>query len=153
MVESIQIVAQANTPSSWIDSPVLSGVGSDDASRLTDILSSQANQEAKVPQTSELSAVSGTQGLAPASASAVSPTSSVKSMGDRILQNMNSVGHDYKERSAEIDKMLSDDNVKLSTKQLLSLQLNITNQSVMIDLFSKGVGKIDQEVDQMTKLQ
>jgi hypothetical protein len=150
MAEIVTVVAQANTSPEWIDAPVTSSVpDSDAAARLADLLSTQA---AQATQATQLQGPAGVSGTKPISSISVAPEES-KSMGDRILQNLDSVGRAYKEKNVEFDKLLNSETVELSPREMLRIQAELQDHSLIVDIQSKVVGKILQEEDQLIRLQ
>ena len=134
-VEAISVVAQINSQSSWVDSPVSRSVTESDAGRMADLMSTQTTQ-----------AKSGTPpvtDIAPAG----------NSMGDQILRSIDSAGKTYKAKAAEIDRLLNLDANKLTTTELLKMQMRLIDTSMQVDLISKTVSKAVQHIDQLTKLQ
>jgi hypothetical protein len=141
-----EVIAQANTSSTWVDTPASSAVSESDAARLADLLSTQQTQ-AQAPG-----------GVSPTPAPAVAQVSGVSAagkntMGDHILRSLDSVGRAYKEKAVELNKFLDADNPELSPMSLLRLQAQMLDQSIMVDVFSRGISKSVQEIDQLTKLQ
>jgi hypothetical protein len=147
MADPVSVVAQATTSSTWVDSPVSSSVSESDAARFSDLMSTQQTQ-AQAPAPVD---------MPPAPAPAVAPVANVphggSTLGDSILRNMDSVGRAYKARSLEVNEFLNADSSQLSPSHLLRLQAQMLDQSVIVDVFSRGISKSVQELDQMTKLQ
>ena len=150
MAEITAIVAQATSTGSpsWVDSPLTRSVTNDDAARLTGLLSTQSTQ---FPQA--VPGVPSVGATGAASSTGVAPVSEGMGIGDKMLQSMNAVGRAYKEKSMEVDKMLSGDEFTFSPMQMMKLQVEVINQSLAIDLYSKTIAKVDQGVDQLSKLQ
>jgi hypothetical protein len=146
MADVVSVLAQASTPSSWVDAPLSLAVpDSDAAARLTGLLSTQATQAKQVEGPAALNVT------APTSSAPVASVSGSKSMGDKILQSLDSIGRTFKEKNIEFDKILNADTVELSSRQMLQLQAHMSDHSIMVDLASKLVGKFVQEVDQIVR--
>lgn len=142
--EIISIVAQASSQPGWVDSPVMSSVSGSDAARMSDLMSNPALQ-------------APAQAAPPAPAAAVTPASEVRqaanSMGDKILNAWDSVGRQYNEGAARIDKMISVDAGTLTMSDALRLQVEFFRTSMQIDMMGKCVSKSGQHLDTLTKLQ
>ena len=139
----INLVAQAATPSPWVDTPVLRDVPDAEAARFTDVL--QAPQAPAAPQ--------GVQ--APSDLPWVYPVSPSEPghLGDAILRSMEEAGRQYVAKTQEIHHVLLDRSQELSTTSLLRLQVQLTDASMFVDLLGKAVSKATQHIDQLTKLQ
>jgi hypothetical protein len=141
MAEIVSVVAQATTSPSWVDAPTSSAVSESDAARLADLLSTQqAQAQASTPSVAPVDRVAHSD---PASGS----------MGDRILRGMDAVGRAYKEKSVEVNRFLEADAAELSPTRLLRLQAQMLDQSIMVDLWGRGVSKCVQGLEQMAKTQ
>jgi hypothetical protein len=148
MPDVVSVVAQASTSSNWVDAPVSSTVSDSDAARFADLMSTQATQ-AQAPSQVQGPSVVPPTGVAETSA-AHRPG---RSMGDAILSNLDSLGRHYTEQNSEINSFLSADGAELSPGRLLRLQIQMLDQSVVVDVASRVISKGVQELDQLTKLQ
>lgn len=139
----INLVAQATTPSPWVDTPVLRDVPDAEAARFTDVLQATQGPQAgpAVQAPSDLPSVSS-----------VSP-GEPGHLGDAILRSMEEAGRQYAAKTQEIHQVLLDRSQELSTTSLLRLQVQLTDASMFVDLLGKAVSKATQHVDQLTKLQ
>jgi hypothetical protein len=145
MPDVVAVVAQASTSSSWVDAPVSSTVSDSDAARFADLMSTQ---------TSQAQAPSNVQPVSPTSATETSLAHRPgRTMGDAILGNLDSLGKHYVEQNSEIDSLLSVDPSQLTASRLLQVQMKMLDQSVLVDVSSRVISKLVQELDQMTKLQ
>ncbi|WP_048439661.1 type III secretion system inner rod subunit SctI [Caenimonas sp. SL110] len=144
--DMISVIAQATSPSGWVDSPVIRSVSESDAARLSDLLSTQQTQAAPP--------VAPTP---PASTTAVTEVSAStrpgNSIGDQILKSMDSAGKNYKSKAMEIDKMINLESSRVAPHHLLRMQFQLFETSMQVDLISKGISKAVQHIDQVTKLQ
>ncbi|MRD47089.1 type III secretion system inner rod subunit SctI [Caenimonas koreensis] len=134
-VEAISVVAQATAQSSWVDTPVLRSVSESDAARMSDLLSAKGMQ-----------AQSGTPPV-------VNIPQNGNTIGDSILRSFDAAGKDYKVKTHEIDRLLNLDANKITTTELLKMQMRLIETSMQVDLISKTVSKAVQHIDQLTKLQ
>lgn len=137
--EISSLVAQAATPSSWVDVPVLRSAPEADAARLADLLSAQ-----------------GTQAQAPhavAPATAAEAPQGTRSLGESILLSLDSAGRAYKAQAARIDGTLGTEGSNLTMGDLLRVQFQLIDTSLQVDLLSKVISKGVQHIDQMIKLQ
>jgi len=73
------------------------------------------------------------------------------SLGDTILNRLAAAGENYRTQHAALTKAL--DEPSLSFRQLAQVQMRSSEMSMQVELFSKGVAKVLQHVDQLTKLQ
>jgi type III secretion system YscI/HrpB-like protein len=138
--DMINLVAQAATPSPWVDTPVLRDVPDAEAARFTDVLQApQAAQGIQAPSdVPEVYSVSPGQ---------------PGHLGDAILRSMEEVGRQYAAKTQEIHQVFLDRSQELSTTSLLRLQVQLTDASMFVDLLGKAVSKATQHIDQLTKLQ
>ena len=136
----INLVAQATTPSPWVDTPVLRDVPDAEAARFTDVL--------QAPQT--VQGIQAPSDMPPVYS--VSP-SEPGHLGDAILRSMEEAGRQYVAKTQEIHNVLLDRSQELSTTSLLRLQVQLTDASMFVDLLGKAVSKATQHIDQLTKLQ
>ena len=155
MSDVVSVVAQATTSSTWVDAPVSSTVSDSDAARFADLMSTQTSQaQAQAPsQVQATSQVQGPSAVAPTGAAETSAVRPSRSIGDAILSKFDSLGRHYVEQNSEINSFLSVDGAQLSPGRLLQLQIQMLDQSVVVDVASRVISKGVQEVDQLTKLQ
>ena len=85
--------------------------------------------------------------------SAVSPSDRPATLGDSILQRLNSIGEHYRKSSVELHQTIRKGFTELSGPALIGLQLQVAERSFNIELISKTVAKVTQHCDQLTKLQ
>lgn len=137
----INLVAQATTPSPWVDTPVLRDVPDAEAARFTDVLQAPQAAPPAVQAPSDLPSVYS-----------VSP-GEPGHLGDAILRSMEEAGRQYVAKTQEIHQVLLDRSQELSTTSLLRLQVQLTDASMFVDLLGKAVSKATQHIDQLTKLQ
>jgi hypothetical protein len=91
---------------------------------------------------------------APAFAGRISAPSDAATLGDAMLQRMNGVSNHYRAAKVELHNMLNELSLdEMSLPKLLGFQIRMADVSIQVDLISKCIGKIDQHVDQLTKLQ
>jgi hypothetical protein len=91
---------------------------------------------------------------APAFAGRVSTSSDPATLGDAVLQRMSGVSDHYRAAKVELHNMLNDLTLnEMSVPKLLGFQIRMADVSIQIDLVAKCIGKVDQHVDQLTKLQ
>lgn len=136
----INLVAQATTPSPWVDTPVLRDVPDAEAARFTDVLQApQAGQGIQAP--SDMPEVFSVTPGQPGH------------LGDAILRSMEEAGRQYVAKTQEVSQLLVDRSQELSTTSLLRLQIQLTDASMYVDLLGKAVSKATQHIDQLTKLQ
>jgi hypothetical protein len=147
MSDVVSVVAQATSSSTWVDAPVSSTVSDSDAARFADLMSTQTSQ-AQAP-----SQVQGPSAVAPTGVAETSAVRPSRSIGDAILSKFDSLGRHYVEQNSEINSFLSVDGAQLSPGRLLQLQIQMLDQSVVVDVASRVISKGVQEVDQLTKLQ
>lgn len=138
--DMINLVAQAATPSPWVDTPVLRDVPEAEAARFTDVLQApQAAQGIQAPSdVPEVSSVSPGQ---------------PGHLGDAILRSMEEMGRQYAAKTQEIHRVFTDRSPELSTTSLLRLQLQLTDASMFVDLLGKTLSKATQSLDQVIRVQ
>jgi hypothetical protein len=83
--------------------------------------------------------------------------SGLANLGDAILRKLSDVSRSYREHSVAALKTIEGQasgqpNMK-SISELLSLQFQMAEHSLEIEMISKGVSKVVSHVDQLTKLQ
>ncbi|HTH80750.1 MAG TPA: EscI/YscI/HrpB family type III secretion system inner rod protein [Ramlibacter sp.] len=153
MSDVVSVVAQATTSSTWVDAPVSSTVSDSDAARFADLMSTQTSQAQAPSQVQATSQVQGPSAVAPTGVAETSAVRPGRSIGDAILSKFDSLGRHYVEQNSEINSFLSVDGAQLSPGRLLQLQIQMLDQSVVVDVASRVISKGVQEVDQLTKLQ
>jgi hypothetical protein len=96
----------------------------------------------------------------PESPSAVSgdtaraPSATGNTMGDRILNSLQSVGDAYKATTGRITEALdANGNEGMSLVAALRWQLELTTVSLQADVATKGISKVPQQLDQLTRVQ
>lgn len=77
----------------------------------------------------------------------------VPSLGQDILNGLNSVRAKFDTTAADIRGLLDSSGGALDTRQMLDLQMQISTLTVQQELMGKIVGKATQNVDQMLKAQ
>lgn len=92
-------------------------------------------------------AVASTAAVAPANAPANA------SLGDAILKRIDAAGQSYRNEHALVADALHAPSDSFSVQRMLEVQMRMADLSMQVDLFSKGVSKLLQHVDQLTKLQ
>jgi hypothetical protein len=153
MSDVVSVVAQATSSSTWVDAPVSSTVSDSDAARFADLMSTQTSQAQAPSQVQATSQVQGPSAVAPTGVAETSAVRPGRSIGDAILSKFDSLGRHYVEQNSEINSFLSVDGAQLSPGRLLQLQIQMLDQSVVVDVASRVISKGVQEVDQLTKLQ
>lgn len=93
--------------------------------------------------------------VAPAGTAVAAPSSAVPrvSLGDQILDRIQSAGVRYETMSRSVVTSLQSTQEHVGVRDMLRLQFGISEISLQLELYSKGVGKLLQHVDQLTKLQ
>jgi len=109
---------------------------------------------APAPESVQAAAVSGTSGLeAVAPGTAVPGTGNPSSIGDRILLGMQGISSEFRENWMRVTETLSGDGPELRMQEMLSLQLQITEASVQVDLVGKLASRATQNFDQLVRVQ
>ncbi len=91
---------------------------------------------------------------APAYAGRVSTPSDPATLGDAVLQRMNGVSNHYRAAKTELHGMLQELTAnEMSLPKLLGFQIRMADVSIQVDLIGKCIAKVNQHVDQLTKLQ
>jgi type III secretion protein I len=75
------------------------------------------------------------------------------SLGDAILSGMDRLSADFQQAWAQKNLALSSDSSTWTPAQLLQLQANVQTSSALMDVMGKGVNKVVQSVEQLTKVQ
>ena len=127
-----------------------SPVGRGDAEHFASLL----NRD--VPGAGNASAVKAADPAAAAVPGASSPSSanSPRTLGDAILNKLGAVGDQYRADRAQVTQSMEDLGTgTLSVSKMVQLHLRLSNMSLDADLVSKGVAKVGQHIEQLTKLQ
>lgn len=95
-------------------------------------------------------AVAAASGTTEAAAAAVTGPQSV---GDRVLNGMQSVSHDFRDSWKRAAATLGPDGAAMDLGQMLSLQLHLTQASVQFDLVGKAISRSTQNFDQLVRVQ
>lgn len=74
-------------------------------------------------------------------------------LGDAILDRMNSVGEAYRTTRETFAASLDVGPKEMSLIDLMRMQFRLADMTLSVEVISKGVSKFTQEVDQLTKLQ
>ena len=113
-----------------------------------------ALMQAPAPESVQAAAVSGTSGLeAVAPGTAVPGTGNPSSIGDRILLGMQGISSEFRENWRRVTETLSGDGPELRMQEMLSLQLQINEASVQLDLVGKLASRATQNFDQLVRVQ
>ena len=75
------------------------------------------------------------------------------SLGDAILSGLNRLGADFQQAWSQKNLALASDSTAWTPSQLLQLQANVQTSSALMDVMGKGVSKVVQGVEQLTKVQ
>jgi type III secretion protein I len=76
-----------------------------------------------------------------------------QSVGDRVLNGMQSVSQDFRESWKRAAATLDPDGAAMDLGQMLSLQLHLTQASVQFDLVGKAISRSTQNLDQLVRVQ
>ena len=75
------------------------------------------------------------------------------SLGDAILSSIDRLSADFQQAWAQKNLVLDSDPNTSSPAQLLQLQVHAQTASTLMDVMGKGVNKVVQGVEQLTKIQ
>jgi hypothetical protein len=91
---------------------------------------------------------------APPERPAAATASGGNTMGDRILNGLQSVGDSYKATTGRIMEALDATGTEgMSLVAAMRWQLELTTVSLQADVATKGISKVPQQVDQLTRIQ
>lgn len=91
-------------------------------------------------------------GVRAVAAPSASSAASGPSLGDVIIDKLVAAGETYRAQHVAAFGILNEPG-ELSMRHMLTAQLRFGEMSMHVELFSKGVSKLLQHVDQLTKLQ
>lgn len=143
-ISSVTLVAQASQSTGWADAPLSSAANTSDAARFTNLL---AGPLAGNPQPAD--AVVATPPVGAAGSARPASTS----LGEDILRGLESVSNSYQEHVQHANGLLDSDANQIGVMDLLKLQVRLVETSMQVEVVTKGVSKMIQNVDQLTKLQ
>ncbi|VTU22727.1 Type III secretion needle MxiH like protein [Variovorax sp. PBL-H6] len=126
--EIISMMAQGALPAARLDEPVLGAAPAADVARFADAMGSRTAPEPML---------SGVAGVEPGS----------------FFDSIRLVGQNYTQMSAEMKSVLGKGAAHVDSFDLIKLQLQMIDTSLLVDLVSRTVQKATQHVDQLTKLQ
>jgi hypothetical protein len=138
--EVMALIAEGTAHADRLDTPVLGAANADDSARFSGMLATPDDEVAPVDApyaVDEAGRVASNPGT----------------LGDSIIRSMEAMGRGYTEKSARIKNVLVDGAEPISTIDLIRLQFDMIDTSIMVDLISKTVQKSTQHIDQLTKLQ
>jgi hypothetical protein len=69
------------------------------------------------------------------------------------LSGLNRLGADFQQAWNQKNLALASDSTAWTPSQLLQLQANVQTSSALMDVMGKGVSKVVQGVEQLTKVQ
>lgn len=75
------------------------------------------------------------------------------SLGDAILSGIDRLSADFQQAWAQKNLALDSDPTTWSPAHLLQLQANVQTASTLMEVMGKGVNKVVQSVEQLTKVQ
>lgn len=126
--EIISMMAQGTLPAARLDEPVLGPAAAGDVARFAEAMGSRTAPEPM------LSSVGG-----------VEPGS--------FFDSIRLVGQNYSQLSLEMKSVLGKGPAHIDSFDLIKLQLQMIDTSMMVDLVSRTVQKATQHIDQLSKLQ
>jgi type III secretion system YscI/HrpB-like protein len=110
------------------------------AARFTDLLSA-----GNVASTPAANAAAG-------AVVAVQP-SGTATLGDAILKKLSGIGENYRANLKEATDAIAMPSHMLGMSDLLHIQMSMAQVTLDVELISKGVAKVSQHIDTLTKLQ
>lgn len=75
------------------------------------------------------------------------------SVGDRILNGMHKVSEDFRHSFDSVNKMLDATGNNLNVREMLKLQLQLTQVTFQFDMVGKAVSRSTQNLDQLVRVQ
>ena len=75
------------------------------------------------------------------------------SLGDAMLGRLDAVGQYYRKVAGDATASLDQLSPEMNLQHLFRLQMEMATASLVVEVVSKGIAKIVQHVDQLTKLQ
>ncbi|VTU27099.1 hypothetical protein H4CHR_01926 [Variovorax sp. PBS-H4] len=126
--EIISMMAQGALPAARLDEPVLGAAPAADVARFA---------EAMAPRAAPDSFVSSVAGVEPGS----------------FFDSIRLVGQNYTQISHEMKGVLGKGVGNIDSFDLIKLQFQMIDTSMMVDLVSRTLQKATQHIDQLTKLQ
>jgi hypothetical protein len=126
--EIIAMMAQGSLPAARLDEPMLGPAPPADVARFADAMGSRVAPEP---------AVSGVSAIEQGS----------------LLDSIRNVGLNYAQLSGEMKGILARGPSDVGAFDLVKLQLQMVDTSMMVELVSRTVQKATQNIDQLSKLQ
>jgi hypothetical protein len=126
--EIISMMAQGALPAARLDEPVLGPAPAADVARFAEAMGPRAAPEPMV---------SSVAGVEPGS----------------FFDSIRLVGQNYTQMSLEMKSVLGKGPANIDSFDLIKLQLQMVDSSMLVDLVSRTVQKATQHIDQLTKLQ
>ncbi len=77
----------------------------------------------------------------------------INTLGDAILRRLDTLGSTFRQKSDKVAELLNTEPGSYSLQKMLQLQMQVSMVSVEIEIVGKGVQKVVQHADQLTKLQ
>lgn len=126
--EIISMMAQGALPAARLDEPMLGPAPAGDVARFAEAMGSHAAPEPML---------TGVAGIEPGS----------------FFDSVRLVGQNYTQMSLEMKSVLGKGPANIDSFDLIKLQLQMIDTSMVVDLVSRTVQKATQHIDQLTKLQ
>lgn len=104
----------------------------------------------------ELMQAPATEPTALAAAPAVAGQTDVAasgSVGDKILNGMQSVSNDFRETWSRVSDTLRHDSREMSMQDILGLQMHLVQAAVQYEMLGKAVSRSTQNFDQLVRVQ
>ncbi|MPM23312.1 hypothetical protein SDC9_69783 [bioreactor metagenome] len=114
------------------------------AARFSEIMA----QPVAIPQAADVAQTAAASSLPPAPA-----LSADASVGDRILNGMHKVSEDFRHSFDSVNKMLDATGNNLNVREMLKLQLQLTQVTFQFDMVGKAVSRSTQNLDQLVRVQ